>query len=385
MKRSRFLRIALLLGLFLVAPATTGLGQLFSNWSGGASRSVVVDFLDIGQGDSILIRSPEGKSALIDAGPSRDAATQALKRKGITALDIVIVSHHHSDHYGGMDQVIRNFKPKYFMATGSSHTTKGYLKLLQTVKSEGITAVEPTKKARKIELGSVLLTVLPQPPESRDEENNNSIGVRLQYGKFSVLLTGDSEVDERQWWITHNRELISDCTILKLAHHGSHNGTNQSLAGPGPAGAGRRQPGLGQRLRPPPCRDGLVAPEERDPVPPHRPARHHHHRQQRPLLEPGQSQYRPPQGIAQRRGSGHGLRRRRESIESLVPHPHPVEVKEPMRAHGSGSVDLSRSSLAIASPSPSHSARTCSQSAAASPGSPRSSTRTARLRRVRWR
>ena len=76
----------------------------------------------------------------------------------------MIVSHHHSDHYGGMDQVIRNFKPKYFMATGSSHTTKGYLKLLQTVKAEGITAVEPTAKPRKIELGSVLLTVFPQPP-----------------------------------------------------------------------------------------------------------------------------------------------------------------------------------------------------------------------------
>ena len=153
---------------------------------------------------------------------------QALKRKGITALDIVIVSHHHSDHYGGMDQVIRTFKPRYFMATGSSHTTKGYLKLLQTVKSEGITAVEPTKKARKIELGSVILTVLPQPPETPDEENNNSIGVRLQYGKFSVLMTGDSEEDERQWWIKHNPDLISDCTILKLAHHGSHNGTNQA-------------------------------------------------------------------------------------------------------------------------------------------------------------
>ena len=228
MNRPRFLRIAILIALFLVAPAATGRGQALSSWSGGASRSVVIDFLDVGQGDSVLIRSPEGKSALIDAGPSKDAAAQALKRKGITALDIVIVSHHHSDHYGGMDQVIRTFKPRYFMATGSSHTTKGYLKLLQTVKAEGITAVEPTTKPRKIELGSVLMTVLPQPPETRDEENNNSIGVRLQYGKFSVLMTGDSEDDERQWWITHNPELVSDCTILKLAHHGSRNGTSQA-------------------------------------------------------------------------------------------------------------------------------------------------------------
>ncbi len=172
----------------------------------GPRKPLVIDFLDIGQGDSILIRSPEGKTALVDAGPSRDAAAKLLKRKGITALDIVIVSHHHSDHYGGMDQVVRDFKPRYFMATGSSHTTKGYLKLLQTVKAEGITAVEPTAKPRKIELGSVLLTVFPQPPLDHQEENNNSIGVRLEYGKFSVLMTGDSETDERQWWLAHNPE-----------------------------------------------------------------------------------------------------------------------------------------------------------------------------------
>jgi beta-lactamase superfamily II metal-dependent hydrolase len=145
-----------LIGLVFAGPASPGFAQLFSGWSGAGARPLVIDFLDIGQGDSILIRSPEGKTALVDAGPSRDAATKLLKRKGITALDIVIVSHHHSDHYGGMDQVIRNFKPKYFMATGSSHTTKNYLKLLQTVRAEGTTAVAPTAKPRKIELGSVL-------------------------------------------------------------------------------------------------------------------------------------------------------------------------------------------------------------------------------------
>ena len=227
MKARRFLRLLLLLGVLLASPAAPCLAQLASGWSGGAAKPLVIDFLDIGQGDSILIRSPEGKTALVDAGPSRDAAARLLKRKGVTAVDIVIVSHHHSDHYGGMDQVVRDFRPKYFMATGSSHTTKGYLKLLQTVKAEGITAVAPTAKPRKIELGSVLLTVFPQPPLDHQEENNNSIGVRLEYGKFSVLMTGDSEEVERQWWLAHNSSLIRDCTILKLAHHGSRNGTDQ--------------------------------------------------------------------------------------------------------------------------------------------------------------
>jgi beta-lactamase superfamily II metal-dependent hydrolase len=225
--RRGFLRLLILVGLALVCPASTGFSQLFSGWSAEASRPVVIDFLDIGQGDSILIRSPEGKTALVDAGPSRDTALKLLKRKGVIKLDIAIVSHHHIDHYGGMDQVIRNFKPKYFMATGSSHTTKSYLKLLQTVRAEGITAVAPTANPRKIELGSVLLTVFPQPPLDDHEENNNSIGIRLEYGKFSVLMTGDSETDERAWWLAHNSSIVRDCTILKLAHHGSRNGTDQ--------------------------------------------------------------------------------------------------------------------------------------------------------------
>ena len=86
--------------------------------------------------------------------------------------------------------------------------------------------IEPTSRPRKIELGSIELTIFPQPPEDRKEENNNSIGLRVKYGSFSVLLTGDSEETERQWWLKHDPELMRNCTILKLAHHGSRNGTD---------------------------------------------------------------------------------------------------------------------------------------------------------------
>jgi competence protein ComEC len=223
----RTLRYLIVLWVALGSPASMCLAQPPSRPSSAPARPVVIDFLDVGQGDSILIRSPEGKTALVDAGPTRDGATKILNRKGIRSIDIVIVSHHHSDHYGGMDQVVQRFKPKYFVASGSSHTTKGYLKLLQTVKNDSITAVQPTEKPRNIELGTVVLTILPQPTEDSDEENNNSIGVRLQYGEFSVLLTGDSEENERLWWMNQIPDLLRDCTILKLPHHGSHNGTDQ--------------------------------------------------------------------------------------------------------------------------------------------------------------
>ena len=227
---------------FMAAPPSTE-AQLFGR---PAASPATIEILDVGQGDSILIRSPEGKTALIDAGPTRNAALSVLRRKGIKSLDLVAISHHHSDHYGGMDEVVRAMKPRYFLASRSGHTTTLYLKLLKTVEAEKVTVIEPTSRPRKIELGSIELTIFPQPPEDRKEENNNSIGLRVKYGSFSVLLTGDSEETERQWWLKHDPELVRNCTILKLAHHGSRNGTDARWLPDGPARAGRGQPGQEQ-------------------------------------------------------------------------------------------------------------------------------------------
>jgi competence protein ComEC len=220
---SRRLLALFLLGFAFAASAGSTEAQLFGRPATGLAT---IEVLDIGQGDSILVRSPEGKTALIDAGPTRDVALNALKRKGIKSLDMVAISHHHSDHYGGMDQVVRAMKPRYFLASRSGHTTSMYLKLLKTVEGEKATVIEPTSRPRKIELGSLELTIFPQPPDDRKEENNNSVGLRLKYGNFSMLLTGDSEETERQWWLKHDPDLVRNCNILKLAHHGSRNGTD---------------------------------------------------------------------------------------------------------------------------------------------------------------
>jgi beta-lactamase superfamily II metal-dependent hydrolase len=190
----------------------------------GSSR-VNVAVLDVGQGDAILIRSPEGKTALVDAGPSHDVV-RALREQGVTALDLVVVSHHHADHYGGMAEVIKAFAPRVFLASDSSHTSAHYLKLLELVRDRKIQAIVPGDSPRKVALGSVELTVFPQPPEDPHEENNNSVGLRLRYGNFSVLLPGDAEEPERSWWERVVPELCADATVLKLAHHGSRNGTD---------------------------------------------------------------------------------------------------------------------------------------------------------------
>jgi beta-lactamase superfamily II metal-dependent hydrolase len=186
---------------------------------------MTIEFLDVGQGDSALITSPEGKTALIDAGPSKDVV-KLLRDRGINRLDLVVVSHHHIDHYGGMKEVIREFRPRVFLDADSPHVTPTYLALLKQVKEEGITAIRAGPQERKIELGSITLTIFPQAPENPKDENNNSIGIRLHYGMFSALFTGDAEGPERRWWMSHVPELCEGVNILKLAHHGSRNGTD---------------------------------------------------------------------------------------------------------------------------------------------------------------
>ena len=192
MKRLAWLTVALGLALWS--------GPTFARQTPLArARTATVEILDVGQGDAILIRSPEDKTALIDAGPHKDRAAELLRRRGIESLDLVVISHHHADHYGGMEAVVREFKPRVFLASASTHTTPHYLKLLELVRNRGIQAIRPTDRPRRLELGSVVLTVFPQALEDRTEENNNSIGIRLNHGSFSVLLPGDAEQSERRW------------------------------------------------------------------------------------------------------------------------------------------------------------------------------------------
>ena len=156
---TRLARFALIVGLALASrPAAA------QEHRPAPARLATIEFLDVGQGDAILIRSPEGKTALVDAGPHKELAADLLRGRGITSLDLVVLSHHHQDHYGGMEEVVRRFRPRVFLDNGSSHTTPHYLRLIELVRDRGITTIRPTDRPRRIELGSVVLTVFPQGP-----------------------------------------------------------------------------------------------------------------------------------------------------------------------------------------------------------------------------
>jgi beta-lactamase superfamily II metal-dependent hydrolase len=183
---------------------------------------VEIIFLNVGQGDAIVIRSPEGRVALVDAGQVVNVAN-LLRQHGVEAIDIAIASHAHADHISGMENVIRSIPISYYMDNGVPHNTSAYVNLMMTLQASSITYLQAA--ARTIELGSVTLRVLEPPPwvNAESEQNNSSIGLVVEYGEFKVLLTGDSEIGELNHFLQVG---VPDVTVLKAAHHGSRNGVS---------------------------------------------------------------------------------------------------------------------------------------------------------------
>lgn len=187
----------------------------------GTSAGLRIQQLDIGQGDAALITTPEGRRILIDAGPDANTVADVLWDAGIDTLDLVVASHNHADHIGGMPEVFFAFVVRAYVENGVPHTTSVYRRTMTAVEQEpGLRYLEATD--RTISLGSVTLRILP-PPHADDSQNDNSVGVLIEYGRFRALYTGDSERPELEAWLRAGR--VPRVTLVKVAHHGSRNGT----------------------------------------------------------------------------------------------------------------------------------------------------------------
>ena len=159
--------------------------------------------LNVGQGDATLITTPEGRHVLVDGGPQPYAVANTLRRLGIDTIDIIIASHNHADHISGLSAVFDAFPVRAYIENGVPHPTATYRHLLERVEREpGLRVLAATE--RRIMLGSVTLRILP-PAKVDDSQNNNSVGVLVEYGRFRALFTGDSETAELHKWLRDGR------------------------------------------------------------------------------------------------------------------------------------------------------------------------------------
>ena len=204
-----------------------------------------VTAIDVGQGDSLLVVSPEGRTMLMDAGGPVGSVKEAadvssvfdvgeevvspyLWSRRVRRLDVLALSHAHSDHMGGMGAVMRSFRPRELWV-GIDPNSEAYRALLEEAKELGV-VVRHFHAGDQLDWGGVGVKVLA--PElgyanAGEPVNNDSLVLRLEYGRASVLLEGDAEATSERAMVANGR--VGAVTLLKVGHHGSLTSTTPAF------------------------------------------------------------------------------------------------------------------------------------------------------------
>jgi competence protein ComEC len=200
-------------------------------------NALLVEAIDVGQGDSLLLITPDGRTLLVDGGGfggeprhapqefdiGEEVVSPALWARGIRHLDAVALTHAHSDHMGGLPAVLRDFHPTELWV-GNNPPVAAYTALLDEAAHLGV-AVRSLRAGDAMQLGAAEVRVL---APFRDYEpgaepaNNDSLVLHVAYGETSVLLEGDAEAPIEQAMLS---ESGLQSTLLKVGHHGSISST----------------------------------------------------------------------------------------------------------------------------------------------------------------
>ncbi len=188
-----------------------------------------VHFIDVGQGDSIFIESPGGRTMLIDAGVPEmgKKVVDYIKSLGVTKIDILVGTHPHEDHIGGMDRVIESFEIGKFYMPKVTTNTRTFEYVLNAAKNKGL-KIDVAKAGVTLDLGHSVSAEMIAPNSSKyDDLNEYSAVIKLAYKSTSFLFTGDAGAESEKEMIERGYDLKSD--VLKVGHHGSSTSTTASF------------------------------------------------------------------------------------------------------------------------------------------------------------
>lgn len=187
-----------------------------------AQGALVIRFLNVGQGDAILITASDGQTILYDGGPSEARMRDYIRSLPIRRLDVVVASHADADHSTGLIPAVGLLKPRYFINNGLAGDTQTWARLVNVATQAGVPGLKAADQTLK--MGDVTVQVIAPPPGMPGEQNLNSVGLLVQYGAFRALLTGDSEIQETEAWLRQQPDLFRNVDVYKAIHHGSLNG-----------------------------------------------------------------------------------------------------------------------------------------------------------------
>jgi len=189
-----------------------------------------IHYLDVGQGDAILIQTPNKTDILIDGGPDNSILNELGKVMPFydNTIDIIILTHPHSDHVVGLTEVLRRYQINKIYYTGVIHTSPDYIEWLKEIKKQNIQTIiidEPILLELEKDINLEFLYPFKSLNNKRVTEiNNTSIVNRLVYNEISFLFTGDAEIEVEEELMEHETQLSS--SVLKAGHHGSHSSSS---------------------------------------------------------------------------------------------------------------------------------------------------------------
>jgi len=217
----KYFKIFLFLVIFLIFSIS-----IFFVWLGlSAEKNFEIDFLDVGQGDSILIKTRLGQNILVDGGSD----SKVIEELGSSlpwwdrTIDLMILTHPHSDHVAGLIDVLNRYEVKKVLYTGVVHTAPEYLEWLRVIRDKDI-EMKIISNPQKVILDEISYLDILYPTESLLNEkvgnlNNSSMVIKLVDGENKILLAGDLEEDAEEELLYNGLDLKAD--ILKANHHGS--------------------------------------------------------------------------------------------------------------------------------------------------------------------
>lgn len=207
----------------------------------GRATDLVVMVPYVGQGDGMIVRFPAGQTAVIDAGgaittsdwdPGRQVIAPLLRRKGVDAIDLAVVSHPHPDHIGGFAYLAERFPIAELWRSGQHDEAGALLRLEDSARRRGGRLRTSGELAATVAYGGVQIDVIHPRVEVTSylpelELNDNSVVLRLRYGRRSILFTGDIEAIAEHEIVASGTDIAAD--VLKVAHHGSRTSSTAEL------------------------------------------------------------------------------------------------------------------------------------------------------------